>query len=157
VLVVENVFAVDGQTLVVADEPVAVVPDAANPDARRPLVVIPPVSLRFTSSVELFAPGSARPAVVELTAARPNSHGAVQVEAPTGWRVMPPSQSFRLATAGEHARFTFMITAPAQLATGRLGASVAINGARFDNQRVELHYAHIPFQLLQPAATLKAV
>jgi LmbE family N-acetylglucosaminyl deacetylase len=157
VLPVENVFAVEGQTLVISGEPVVATSDPADSAGRHPLVVIPPVSLRFTSSVELFAPGAARPAEVELTAARANSHGTVRVDAPAGWRVAPPSQSFQLAAAGDRARFTFVVTAPAHLGAGRLGASVTINGARFDNQRIELHYAHIPFQLLQPAATLKAV
>ena len=58
---------------------------------------------------------------------------------------------------GEPARFTFTVTAPPEPATARLGASVRINGARFDNQRVEIRYDHIPPQLLQPAATMKAV
>ena len=69
----------------------------------------------------------------------------------------PASQPFQLAAAGEPARFTFTVTAPAQLAAASLEASVEINGRRFSHQRVELHYDHIPFQLLQPAASLKAV
>ena len=32
-----------------------------------------------------------------------------------------------------------------------------INGGRFNHQRVEIRYDHIPLQLLQPAARLKAV
>jgi hypothetical protein len=58
---------------------------------------------------------------------------------------------------GDHARVTFTVTAPAQLTTARLEASATINGARFNNQRIELRYDHIPFQLLQPPARLKAV
>jgi LmbE family N-acetylglucosaminyl deacetylase len=154
---IEYVFEVGGQTLVISDEPVPTASDPANAAMRRRLGVIPPVSLRFASSVELFAPGTARPVTVELTAARARAAGTVQLEAPAGWRVTPASRPFRLAGAGERARFTFTVTAPAQLATGRLEASVEINGTRFNNQRVELRYDHIPFQLLQPAATLKAV
>ena len=39
---------------------------------------IPPVSLRFTSGVQLFAPGAARPVTVELTAARARAAGTVR-------------------------------------------------------------------------------
>ena len=53
------------------------------------------------------------------------------------------------AAAGERVRFTFSVTAPSELATAKLGASVTINGVRFNHQRVELRYDHIPFQLLQ--------
>ncbi len=154
---IEYVFDVGGQSLVIAGEPVPAVPDPANAAMRRRLDVIPPVSLRFASSVELFVPGGARPVTVELTAARARVAGAVQLEAPSGWRITPASQPFRLAAVGEHVQYTFTVTAPAQLATATLEASVEINGARFNTQRVELRYDHIPFQLLQPAASLKAV
>jgi LmbE family N-acetylglucosaminyl deacetylase len=153
---IEYVFEVSGQTLVIAGEPVPAA-DPANGAMRRRLEVIPPVSLRFASGVQLFAPGSARPVTVELTAARAHAAGTVQLDTPTGWRVTPASQPFRLAAVGEHARFTFTVTAPSQLATAKLGASVKINGVRFNQQRVELRYDHIPFQLLQLVATVNAV
>jgi LmbE family N-acetylglucosaminyl deacetylase len=154
---IEYVFEVGRQTLVISGEPVAAATDSANATMRRRLDVIPPVSLRFASGVQLFAPDAARPVTVELTAARARAAGTVQLEAPTGWRVTPASQPFRLAGEGEQARFTFTVTAPDQLATAKLEASVEINGARFNHQRIEIRYDHMPFQLLQPAARLKAV
>jgi hypothetical protein len=153
---IEYVFEVGRQTLVVSGEPVPAA-DPANATMRRRLDVIPPVSLRFASGVQLFAPGAARPVTVELTAARARAAGTVQLAAPTGWKVTPGSQPFRLAGVGEQARFTFTVTAPDQLATAILEGSVEVNGARFNTQRIELRYDHIPFQLLQPAARLKAV
>jgi len=71
--------------------------------------------------------------------------------------VTPASQPFRLAAAGESARFTFTVTAPAQLGTAALGASVEINGRRFDQERVEVRYEHLPLEILQPPAHAKAV
>src|SRR5262245_55107023 len=123
---VESVFDVGGQTLVVAGEPMRAA-DPATPVLRRRLEVIAPVSLRFIAGVRLFAPGSARPVTVELTAARAHAAGTVELDAPAGWTVTPTSQPFRLAAPGEHARFTFTVTAPAQLGTAPLGASVDIN------------------------------
>jgi len=152
----EYVFDIDGQTLVIAGEPMPAA-DPAKPALRRRLVVIAPVSLRFIAGVRLFAPGGARPVTVEVTAARPHAGGTVQIAAPAGWTVTPASQRFRLAAPGEHARFTFTVTAPARLATAKLGASVEINGRRFNQQRIEVHYDHLPLQLLQPPARAKAV
>ncbi|HEV2055871.1 MAG TPA: PIG-L family deacetylase [Methylomirabilota bacterium] len=152
---IEYVFEVGGQTLVISGEPVQAA-DPANATMRRRLDVIPPVSLRFVSDVQLFAPGATRPVTVELTAARASVAGTVQLEGPTGWRITA-SQPFHLAEAGEHARFTFTVTAPAQLAMATLEGSVEVNGLRFNTQRIELRYNHIPFQLLQPVARLKAV
>src|SRR5262249_49729763 len=149
---IEYVFDVGGQPRVIPGEPMAV---SSDPGGRRRLDVIPPISLRFVSNVELFPPGGAHPVDVELTAARPRAAGTVQLTAPAGWTITPPSQPFQLAASGDRARFTFTVGAPRQPATGRLEASVTINGTRFNNQRVELRYDHIPFQLLQPAAVLK--
>jgi LmbE family N-acetylglucosaminyl deacetylase len=152
----EYVFDVGGQTLVIAGEPMPAA-DPAKPALRRRMEVIAPVSLQFIAGVWLFAPGAARPVTMELTAARARAAGTVRLDAPAGWTVTPASQPFRLAAPGEHARFTFTVTAPAQLATAPLGASVEINGRRFNQQRVEVRYDHLPLQLLQPPAHAKAV
>src|SRR3989442_9772587 len=131
--------------------------DPAKPGLRRRLEVIAPVSLRFIAGVWLFAPGAARPVTSEPTAARARAAGTVQLDAPTGCTGPPAAQPLRLAAPGEHARVTFIVTAPAQLATAPLGASVEINGRRFNQQRVEVRYDHLPLQLLQPPARAKAV
>ena len=153
---IEYDFEVGGQTLVISGEPVQVT-DPAKAASRRHLDVIPPVSLRFVSGVQLFAPGAARQVTVELTAARASVAGTVQLEGPTGWKITAASQPFHLAAAGENARFTFTVTAPAELGTATLEGSVEVNGVRFNTQRIELRYDHIPFQLLQPVARLKVV
>ena len=101
--------------------------------------------------------GAARPVTVELAAARPRVGGSLRLEAPDGWTITPASQPFRLTDVGERARVTFTATAPARLASASLEASVDVNGRRFDQQRIEVRYDHIPFQLLQPAARLKGV
>ena len=153
---VEYVFDVGGQTLTIAGEPRPAA-DPAQPALRRRLEVIAPVSLRFVPGVRLFAPGVARPVTVELTAARARAAGAVQLGVPAGWTVTPASQPFRLAAAGEQVRFTFTVTAPARLGIAALGAGVEIKGRRFDQERVEVRYEHLPLEILQPPAHAKAV
>ena len=152
----EYVFDVGGQTLTIAGEPRPAA-DPAQPALQRRLEVITPVSLRFLAGVRLFAPGAARPVTVELTAARARAAGTVQLDVPAGWTVTPSSQPFRLAASGEHARFTFTVTAPARLGTAPLGASVEMNGRRFNQERVEVRYDHLPLEILQPPAHARAV
>jgi len=154
---VEFVFEIAGQQLVVADEPIEADTSSAKIEARRRLDVIPPVTLRFTSEVELFAPGAAREVAVEIAAQRPDSGGAIQLEAPPEWTVAPARQKFHLASVGEKARIAFTLTPPPHAAMARLSASAEIDGNRYTTQRVEVHYEHIPLQLLQPAARLKGV
>jgi LmbE family N-acetylglucosaminyl deacetylase len=154
---VEFVFEVGGQTLSVPDEPVQLVSGPNNEIIRRRLDVIPPVSMRFSSEVELFAPGAAKGVEVEATAARAGTAGTVELEVPAGWKVAPAAQSFSLAAAGEHKRFAFTVTAPNQPTTAQLSVGARVGGKTFGTGRIVLSYPHIPRQLLQPPARLKAV
>ena len=153
---VDYVFEVGGQQLVVHDEPIALTHDAKG-DRRRRVDVIPPASLAFASEVSLFLPGSTRPVTVEVTAARPDTSGTLQLGVPADWKVTPESQKFQLAKAGDKARFNFNVTSPAKPGTGRVSASVDINGHRYSNERIEINYAHVPFILLQPKAEARLV
>jgi hypothetical protein len=150
-------FEVGGQTLVVPDEPVAVANDSTGNQIRRRLDVIPPVSLKFVSDVQLFAPGSRRAVTILLTAYRPQCIGALKLIAPDGWRIAPASQSFRLGSVGEQASLTFTVTASAQPAVATIMADATIGASHFNNQRIEIQYGHLPFILLQPRARLTAV
>ncbi|HEY0863325.1 MAG TPA: PIG-L family deacetylase [Lacunisphaera sp.] len=143
-----HAFIVGGQTLLVSDEPVPQTPDAG----RRHLDVIPPVSLALNSDVYVIAPGASRQVTVEVTAARANSNGRLSVDVPAGWKAGTGPQEFRLPNAGDKARFTFTVTAPAAGGNGRLIAVADVNGQRVTTQRIELNYSHLPVQLLQPPA-----
>jgi len=154
---IAQVFEVGGQKLVIADEPVQITADPVKGDVRRRLDVIAPVSLRFVSDVKLFAPGTSKPVEVEIVAARADAAGTLQLDRPAGWKIAPAKQSFHLAKVGDKTRLTFTVTAPAQPATAQITARAEIDGASFDNQRIEIHYDHIPLLLLQPRARLKAV
>jgi LmbE family N-acetylglucosaminyl deacetylase len=157
VLPVEYVFEVGGQTLVVADEPVQLVAGASEAQARRRLAVIPPVSLGFDAGVEIFSPAAGKPVVVEVTAARANSSGTLRLETPAGWQVAPAAQPFQLARVGDKTRLSFSVTAPAHTGSAVFSAVADVGGVRCATERELINYAHIPLQLLQPPARLKAV
>jgi LmbE family N-acetylglucosaminyl deacetylase len=154
---IEQVFEICGQTLVIPDEAVQVTTNSMNSEVRRRLEVIPPVSLDFVSDIALLAPGTSHPVEVEMVASRADLTGVVRLETPQGWNVSPAEQSFHLATVGERARLKFTIAAPPQSATAKIIADAEIGGVRYRNQRVEINYPHIPPQLLQPLASLKAI
>jgi LmbE family N-acetylglucosaminyl deacetylase len=154
---IAQVFEVGGQQLVIADEPVQITADPVKGEVRRRLDVIAPVALRFVSDVKLFAPGTSKPVEVEIVAARADAAGTLQLDRPADWKIAPAKQSFHLAKVGDKTRLTFTVTAPAQPATAQITARAEIDGASFDNQRIEIHYDHIPLLLLQPRARLKAI
>jgi len=153
---IEHIFEVGGQTLVVPDEPVQLMTNRPPAQARRRMDVVAPVSLKHGSEVELFALGKSRPVEVEVTAFRAGARGLVYLEAPNNWKVEPDAENFRLKAVGDHVKLEFTVTPPAELATARINP-VANVGGTFSNERVEIDYPHIPLQLLQPPASLKAV
>jgi LmbE family N-acetylglucosaminyl deacetylase len=154
---VSFVFAVGGQELTVPVDPLQITADPAKGEIHRPLDVIPPVSLAIGREVQLFAPGSERKVAVEIRAFRDNQIGTLTLNAPAGWKVTPESQPCQLASTGDHASFTFSVTAPPQPGEAFLTARATIDGKTFDTSRQEIRYEHIPPQLLQPPARVKAV
>ena len=154
---IEEVFAVGGQELVIADEPVQVISDPVRGEVRQRLAVVPPVTLGWTDDLTLLAPGTSRAATVEIVAARPIAGGQLRLEAPPGWTVAPAVQPFAFERPGEKRRLTFTLTAPAEVVTGYIVAAADIGGRTYRNGRQDIRYDHIPSQLLQPPARLKAV
>ena len=144
-------FAIGSERIFVDDEPVYVTRDARG-EHRRQLDVIPPVSLALNSDIYLVAPGATKQVTIEVTAARANSHGRLSIEVPAGWTINTGPQDFRLPNVGDKAAFTFTVTAPAGGGSGRLSAVTEVDGRRYNSQRIELNYAHLPLQLLQPPA-----
>jgi hypothetical protein len=155
-LPVEYVFDVGGQRLLIPDEPVQVTSNASAATARRRLNVIAPVSLSFISEAGVFVPGASREVNVTVTAARDGALGTLGLNVPDGWLVAPSSRQFRLAAAGDSATFTFSVSAPAREEQGAITAFARIGEGQFTNQRIEVRYDHIPMQLLQSPARLKA-
>jgi LmbE family N-acetylglucosaminyl deacetylase len=148
---IEYVFEIGGQMLTVTDEPVAITKGAKG-ERRRRVDVVSPVSLSFEADVSLVRPGSSRAVIVEVAALRSNTSGSLRLDVPAGWKVEPAAQPFKTAVAGEKAKFTFNVTAPAQPTGGRVTASAEVDGKRYSHQRVEIDYAHLPLMLLQPPA-----
>jgi LmbE family N-acetylglucosaminyl deacetylase len=157
VFTLNHLFFVAGQGLLIPDEPVQIITNSTGNGIHRRLDVIPPVSLKFASDVRLFSPGGSNFVKVEVVAARSNSMGTLQLEVPAGWKISPEKQPFDLKTVGELKQFTFTVIAPPESTTVKIIACAEIDGVRYRNQREELAYPHIPRQLLQPLATLKAV
>ncbi len=154
---VDFVFQVGGQPLVVRDEPVQLAARASDTASLRRVDVIAPVSIAFASDVRLFAPKAAKTVTVDLLAARANTAGTLQLDLPAGWTATPSTRTFRLATAGAHDALTFTVTAPARADAETLKAHVTVGGVRYDTERFEINYAHIPPQLLQRHARSKVV
>jgi LmbE family N-acetylglucosaminyl deacetylase len=165
VLPVHFDLEIGGQQFTITAEPVQVETEPGKsgnadslPDTEgRKLGVIAPVALAFASEVRLFAPAAVRTVEVEVKALRPGAGGSLRLDAPAGWQVAPSAQSFRLAKADDKARLSFNVTAPAQPAAAVITAEADVDGRRYRNARIEIHYDHVPPILLQPLARVRVV
>ena len=156
-LPVDYTFELGGQRLVVSSEPINTAAPGGKGPARRRMDVISPVSLVFGSDVAIFGPGKTRTVAVAVTAARANTNGTIQIESAPGWQVTPASQPFKLSGVGEKTTVSFTVTAPAAPASARFGVRATVGGKNYVTQRTEIRYDHIPVQVLQPPARLRAV
>ncbi|HEV2454119.1 MAG TPA: PIG-L family deacetylase [Verrucomicrobiae bacterium] len=152
---IAQVFLVDGQPLIVEDQPVQVTARRSH-DEPRDLEIISPVTLKFPDEVELFAPSAIRQMTVEVTARRPHVRGVLRLAAPDGWSISPATEPLEMEAAGDRSQFTFYVTAPPDPASAVIGATVTVNGRPYDNGRVIINYPHLPLLLLQPRAECKA-
>ena len=150
-------FTVGSETIRLADAPTQISADPAKGETHRKLDIVPPVVLQLARDVELFTPGSQHPVEVEIRASRADQNGTTTLAAPNGWQITPAAQEFHLVAVGDHARFSFMVTAPAQAATDSITAEATIDAKIYRNSRQEIRYDHIPLELLQPVARFKAV
>jgi LmbE family N-acetylglucosaminyl deacetylase len=119
---------------------------------REPLRVVSPVAITPVAGVTLLPVSGHSSIDLEVVAARLSQSGSLRLEVPAGWSVSPASQPFSLANAGDKAKFTFTVTAPAKPSVGFMQAFAEVGGRRYSHQRIELRYAHLPPQLLQPPA-----
>jgi LmbE family N-acetylglucosaminyl deacetylase len=151
---VEHRFQVGDQTLEIADVPVQA---AEQGQPARQLDVIAPVALQPLSEVRLFTPGAERRVDIEVTAARDGAAGTLNLKAPERWTITPASQPFRLASAGDRTRLSFTVKAPSESGTAVITAEARVGDRTWNTGRAVIRHEHIPAQLLQPPARLKAV
>lgn len=153
---IEEMFEIAGQPFVVHDHLVQI-KTIAGAQLSRPLDIIAPVSLQCSVETLVFTPGTSKTIEVEITAARANTKGALQLQAPAEWKISPASQAFSLDKVGASAKYTFTVSAPAHPSSAQLVASADINGVQYKSKREEVNYSHIPTQVLHAPSTVRAV
>ncbi len=154
---VRFLFDIAGHELAVTVDGEALERTPRGAERRRRVLVVSPLTLRFASGVEVFAPGATKDVRVEVTAGRGGAAGRLEPEVPAGWRVDPAAADFRLEREGVSGVVKFSVTAPASPGAGWLAVHADVGGRRYWNQRVEIRYDHLPPQVLQPRARARAV
>ncbi len=154
---IEEIFEVNGQTLIVHDQPVTISKNESGEVSKRPIDVISPVFVHFNFETMVFTPGTTKTVEVEVTAARGGSSGTLSLQGPGDWKITPATHKINLSSAGQREHYKFSITAPPQASTAKIAAVAEINGVQYSSKREEINYLHIPRQLMQAPAVMQAV
>ncbi len=117
--------------------------DRLRGELTRPVVVAPPVALRFTQPVVVVPNRGARKLEVVVKGNVAGVSGEVAVAAPPGWRVEPAEAKFRIDEAAEEQTLAFAVTPAAGAGRGQLVASASVGGRRISSGLEVIAYPHI--------------
>jgi LmbE family N-acetylglucosaminyl deacetylase len=131
--------------------------ERAQGELTRPVVVEPPVALRWSQSAILFPNSEAKTLELQVEGNIPKAAGKVQIQTPPGWRISAPSDDFRLAGAGQQSEVSFEVTPPSGDNQASLKASAQVDGQTITTSMETISYPHIPPQVLFPPANAKLV
>jgi LmbE family N-acetylglucosaminyl deacetylase len=139
--------------------------DPRQGELRRPVLVVPAVSVRLTPGARvlpLALAGRPVPMRVSLEAADPRGvSGVLRLTLPAGWRAEPDSLPVSFGGAGESRTADFAVTPPAGLAAGDYSVRAAFtsaDGRRYGAALAIIDYPHVRPRPLyyRAASTLRA-
>ncbi|HVH12144.1 MAG TPA: NEW3 domain-containing protein, partial [Longimicrobium sp.] len=132
--------------------------DLRQGELRRPVMVVPAVSVLLHPAARVLSTATPRPVAytVRLTAEQPDGiAGTLRLELPAGWSAEPASIPVRFTKPGEVREVRFTVTAPSGAAAGDhpVGAVFeAEGGARFARGVQMIDYPHVRARPLYRAA-----
>ena len=117
-------------------------------EKRMELQVVPRFAVDLTPQIAILPLGAPETRDVRVTvryAGREPATGAVTLELPPGWQVMPASARVEFSREDESLSVRFTVRPPAGVVAGayRIGATVASDGATFDRGYQVVEYPHI--------------
>jgi LmbE family N-acetylglucosaminyl deacetylase len=131
--------------------------DRVQGELTRAFKVAPPVALKFTEDVLLYAKAAPRKVTVEARANRAGVTGMLKLKAPRGWKVDPAEQPVKIEAAGEQASYVFNVSPVDGAADATLEAVCTVGGQDFAAGMDTIRHSHIEPQTLFPAARARLV
>lgn len=156
----EVVLEVDGLVFSVRRPLVHKWTDPVAGEEARLVEVVPLVSVRPDRPTLILPNGQPASISVHVSAPSAAVSGTVIVEAPQGWTLSPPSQSFALPGHGSEAELVFRVEPqlpPGGSAEATLHVVAKVGEARFTAFVAHIAHPHIPIQTVLHASDLHAV
>lgn len=129
--------------------------DPVQGEVYQPLDVVPPVTTKVNTKVNLFKDNGSQKIEVSIKAGKDNCEGTVKLELPAGWKVNPAYAPFSLKKAGSGMIVTFDVTPPATPMEAEAKVVATIDGKQYDREQVTINYPHIAGQQVLLPSTAK--
>lgn len=123
----------------------------------RPFEIIPQVSASINNEVFIFENEQQKEIEVTVTAGKDNISGFIEMDAPIDWSVYPAKQKIDITKKGDVQNLVFTVIPPKSQSEGFISPRIHIDGELFSDERIEIDYAHIPFQTVLMPSKSKVV
>jgi LmbE family N-acetylglucosaminyl deacetylase len=139
-------FTIDSQMLTFTSPIIFKYTDETRGELYRTFEIRPEIAANISDKVYVFADNQAKDVEITLKSAKSNVSGSLSLELPNGWKSVPVSIDFNLASKYQEQKVSFKVTP----------SSKAANGT-FDRGILTVAYDHIPPQTLFPISEAKVV
>ena len=131
--------------------------DRVYGELRRPLAIVPPVSVEFGGEALVFPDNKPRRVEIPVKANTGKAAGEIHLEVPAGWKVEPASQKFDLAGAEEQTMAEFTLSPPMGDSDGSMRAVATVGDRVIASRTRVIDYPHFPAQTLFPSSDARLV
>ncbi len=127
-------------------------------ESYRPLTVVPPLVASFDDPVLIFENGNSKMIGVNVKSNKPIANSNIKLDLPKGWKSIPEEIQVENLNEGVSKRITFkVVPLNSESSVDEIGIKMNVNGETYHHSMQTIAYEHIPYQVLLPEATAKAV
>ena len=128
-----------------------------NGETYIPFTILPEVTTEALSKVTIFNTNQAKEFKVKIKAHKDNVSGFVKLQANDNWTISPKQIPFAINSKNEEQTIVFKITPSEKEITSTLNIIANIEGKEYNNELVQIDYAHIPKQTILENSEAKIV
>jgi LmbE family N-acetylglucosaminyl deacetylase len=120
--------------------------DPRKGEIYNPLDIVPEVTTSIIDKVAIFNKGKSKTVGVKVKAGKDAEKGALKLELPNNWKVVPTAIPFALSKKGEEQIVYFEVTPPKNADEIMVKCVAIVNNKTFDKEQININYDHISKQ-----------
>jgi len=127
--------------------------DPVKGEVYRPFEVLPALTVNLSEKVLVFPDAQPKTIQLRIKSYAANVSGHAELKAPAGWRIQLQKPDFTLVNKGDEIVIEASVAPDAAMPSGKLQASIVVNGQTLGKSIERIEYDHIPYQFILSDAT----